>query len=310
VGILPYSPESELARTPWLTLLVIALCLFIYTRQDASSVALTENVDAFCAEPTPVMFRMAVKRITGGTDPDHCAGLLLHMQTAPDPAARLQELLSDTPRLVGLPREESDAVLGAAVERQFRRFVAQAPANLTAELWYQPSSWNPWRMISSTFAHADWEHVLGNVVFFFAFAAAVELIVGPAAFFGLIIGSTIFIGVADSLMGASLGRDIPTLGLSGVVTTMIALLAFLLPRGRIRCVFLWMPFFKRLPVPVWLAAAWFVGSDVWDFFALVDTGGVNVLAHVMGGAFGYLAGVMFFRPVDDMEFAAELPALR
>jgi len=46
----------------------------------------------------------------------------------------------------------------------------QAPAILTARLWYPADSWNPLRMISAPAAFGSWAHLMGNLSFF-AFAA-------------------------------------------------------------------------------------------------------------------------------------------
>lgn len=51
-------------------------------------------------------------------------------------------------------------------------------AGLNEEFWYQPTSWNPIAMITSSLAHADWFHLLGNLVFFLAFAPALETLIG------------------------------------------------------------------------------------------------------------------------------------
>jgi membrane associated rhomboid family serine protease len=44
-----------------------------------------------------------------------------------------------------------------------------------------------------------------------------------------------------------------------------------------------------------MLAAWYIGGDIFKLFALDEYGGVNVMAHVMGGIGGYLFGVLFLQ---------------
>ena len=84
-----------------------------------------------------------------------------------------------------------------------------------------------------------------------------------------------------------------TVGLSGVVTGMIGLFAFLLPHGRIRCYYWFVIFIGSVAVPAWALALWYIGGDIYKLFAYDDHGIVNVMAHVSGGIAGYLFGANF-----------------
>jgi len=70
-----------------------------------------------------------------------------------------------------------EALLGA-----YRSFKSMAPSNLTASLWYTPGSWNPMRMVTAAFAHGSWSHLIGNLLFFFAFSATIEILLGFTLF--------------------------------------------------------------------------------------------------------------------------------
>jgi membrane associated rhomboid family serine protease len=123
----------------------------------------------------------------------------------------------------------------------------------------------------------------------------------------IVLGSCLFIGYADSLLSIAAGVDVPTLGLSGVVMTMMTLLAFLLPKARVRC-FLWLLVFVRtIPIPVWLLALGYGAGDVYHVFTDEEGSGVNFLAHVAGAAYGYLVGAIFLqeRKVEVRQLARE-----
>ena len=204
------------------------------------------------------------------------------------------ELLADTPAFGGMSQEYSATYLSERLKRAYRKFAATAEPSLDRDLMFWPSTWSPWHMITSAFAHAGWLHLIGNLFFFVAFAATVEIVIGTVAFTGVVIGSCLFSGVWFSLVSIAGGENIPTLGLSGVVMTMMGLLAYLLPGANIRCVVWYLIGFFRIGLPVWLLAAWYVGWDVYDLFNTEGFSSTNFLAHVTGAAFGYLVGVFLF----------------
>ena len=76
---------------------------------------------------------------------------------------------------------------------------------------------------------------------------------------------------------------------------MIGLYAYLLPSGRIRCYYWFIVIFGSIAVPAWALAVWYIGWDVFNLLTNADNGMVDVMAHVTGGAAGYLYGVTFLR---------------
>ena len=291
----PYTVDLHLEKVPWLTIGVSLLCLVVYVAQSNSTNTFAEAAEKFCSEPQPRMFEIGVQQVTGSVGIEPCQEVLWEVYFSERPETKIQELLADAPPMAGLDREQTQAHLFNAIERQFQQYRAEAPVELTQQLWFVPSTFDPWRMITSSFAHADWEHVLFNVLFYFAFAATVEVCVGWAPYIMIVLGASLFIGYADALMSLAAGDDVPTLGLSGVVMTMMTLLAFLLPRARVRC-FLW--FFvlvRTVPIPVWLLACWYVAGDVYRVLGEDEGSQVNFVAHVAGAAFGFLIGAIFLQ---------------
>ena len=291
----PYTADLRLAKVPWLTIAVSVLCLAIYAEQSNSDDAFDKATAEFCSGPQPRMFEIGVLEIAGTVGSDPCQDLLSKIYFSNEPTARIKELLAETPAMAGLDRDQTHAYLATAIERQYRAYSAYVPADLTQQLWFLPSTFNPWRMITSSFAHADWSHVIFNLIFFVAFAATVEVCIGWASYVAIVLGSSLFIGCSYALMSILAGEDVPTLGLSGVVMTMMTLLAFLLPKAKIRCFAWFVFFFWTIPVPVWLLALWYVGHNVSAVLTPNEGSTVNFLAHVAGAAFGYLVGVLFFQ---------------
>lgn len=186
-------------------------------------------------------------------------------------------------------------------------FWFQTTSGITSQLIYYPDSWNPLTMVTSSFAHADILHLLFNMIFFLAFAPALEAIIGNTLRYVLFILLLSFVvGICYSisiLVGGS--APIPTLGFSGVVMGFIGLSAFMMPHARIRFFWWLIVFWKTVYIRAWIVAVFYIGVDAWSMFTLENYNGINLVAHVAGGIGGYLYGYLRLRERKE-EIAEEL----
>ena len=190
----------------------------------------------------------------------------------------------------------------------------QLGTSITESLMYYPDSWNPVSMISASLAHGGFWHLFGNLVFFMAFAPALEILLGSSwRYLGVMLFVALVTGISYSLWTVITGAEvIPTLGFSGVVMGMIGLSAHLMPHARVR-VFCWLIVWKTFFVPAWMLAAIYVGLDAWAMFTLNDFGSVNLVAHVAGGLAGYVYGVLWLgdrKQEISEDLADEIEAMR
>ena len=193
-------------------------------------------------------------------------------------------------------------------------FFLQISVGITESLLYFPESWNPTKMITSSLAHGGWLHLMGNMIFYLAFAPALEILLGnKLRYIWIMMFIAFVVGVSYSiatLIGSSPPR--PTLGFSGVAMGMIGLSGYLMPTARIR-VFCWYGFaWKTLYVQAWILALAYIGLDTWTMVTADDFGYVNVVAHVSGGVAGYFYGFFWLRDRRDeiqQELAFEIKAM-
>jgi len=181
------------------------------------------------------------------------------------------------------------------VEEHRHDFGQMAPASLDGRLSYSSDSFNPVTSLLSALAHSDWWHVIGNLIFFIAFAPALEILVGNTLkFLGILVLIEFVCDATFSL--ALLGSPlVSTLGLSGIVAGVIGLSAYMMPKARIRT-FVWVLAHVRVYyIPAWMLALWFVGWDAYYLFSQTNNGGVNFIAHVSGAVAGYLIGVFLLK---------------
>ena len=194
-------------------------------------------------------------------------------------------------------------------------FLLQISSNITESLLYYPDTWNPIKMVTSSLAHAGWFHLIGNMLFYIAFAPALEVLLGSKVrYLWIMLFIAFAVGISDSIAALiSYTEARPTLGFSGVVMGMIGLSAYLMPKARIRVFWWYIVTWKTLYVRAWVMAVIFIGLDTWMVFTASDYGNVNVLAHLVGGVAGYLYGYFWLserREEVQAELAQEIKVMR
>ena len=159
-----------------------------------------------------------------------------------------------------------------------------------------PSTLNPIKAITAVLSHGDWWDLIGNIIFFLAFAPAVEILIQSALkYVAIIIAIALVTAFTYSVSTLVDGTPTPTLGLSGVVMGIVGLSAYLMPKAKIRTFVWFLHFARNLSIPAWMLAVWYIGWDTWELFAYSDNGGINLVAHVSGGIAGYLIGVFWLK---------------
>jgi len=292
---IPYKFDLGLARVPWLTILICIVCTGIYTQQYRNEIDFEKKSMMYCSRGLTNVEQMAMEKTFGDASPYTCLDLMFELELASDPESVIAEYAANSEKFAGFSAGDSRLFIEDFLNDRFRGYKANVPVLKTKELWYVPDSWNPLTMVTSTFSHGSWDHLVGNLLFFYAFAAAVELIVGSLMFFAVIMAMALGTNVAYSLAMMSATNPLPTVGLSGVVMGMIAMLTYFLPTAKIRCFYWILIRFGTVAVSAFVLALIFIGIDVYTLITQEDLGGVNLIAHVSGAALGFLLGFAFFR---------------
>jgi membrane associated rhomboid family serine protease len=292
---IPYKFDLSLTRIPWLTILICVVCTGIYTQQYRNEIDFERKSMTYCSRGLTNVEQMAMEKTFGDASPYTCLDPMFELELSADPETRISGYAANADKFAGFNREDSRYFIQDFLIERYRGYKAFVPELRTKELWYVPDSWNPVTMVTSTFSHGSWDHLVGNLVFFYAFAAAVELIIGSLMFFAVIMAMAFGTNVSYSLAMMSAAEPLPTVGLSGVVMGMIAMLTYFLPTAKIRCFYWILIRVGTVAVSAFVLALIFIGIDVYTLITQDDLGGVNLIAHVSGAALGFLLGFSFFR---------------
>jgi membrane associated rhomboid family serine protease len=149
-------------------------------------------------------------------------------------------------------------------------------------------------ILTSMFMHAGWEHILGNMVFFWAFGPAIEDVMGPARFTSFYLLGGVAASLAQIIVDPT--STVPNLGASGAIAAVMGVFLITYPRDQIKTV-LFVGWFGRVQlVPaILLVGVWFLTQVFSEVGALasVQSDGVAYMAHVGGFLFGMFAGRLF-----------------
>jgi len=148
-------------------------------------------------------------------------------------------------------------------------------------------------ILTAMFLHASWSHIIGNMVFLYAFGPEIEDAMGPVRY-------TVFYLVGGAVaMLTQVAFDphstVPNLGASGAIAAVMGAFIVTYPRDRIRTLLFFWFFIRVTFVSAWLLIGiWFL-IQLFDVGAVAraQTGGVAYLAHVGGFIFGVVFGRLF-----------------
>jgi membrane associated rhomboid family serine protease len=148
-------------------------------------------------------------------------------------------------------------------------------------------------ILTSMFMHASWSHIIGNMIFFWAFGPEIEDSMNPlryAAFY--LLGGLV---AMMAQVAAAPHSTVPNLGASGAIAGIMGAFLVTYPRDEIRILWFFFFFFRVTMIPAaFLIGFWFL-TQLFNAgtVAAVQGGGVAYMAHVGGFIFGAITAKLF-----------------
>jgi membrane associated rhomboid family serine protease len=148
-------------------------------------------------------------------------------------------------------------------------------------------------ILTAMFMHGSWSHIIGNMVFLWAFGPEIEDAMGRGRYLIFYLLGGLIAMLAQVV--ASPHSTVPNLGASGAIAAVMGAFVVTYPRDRIKAVLFIFIFARITFIPAaLLIGVWFLMQLVHaGAIAQVQTGGVAYLAYVGGFIFGAVAAHFF-----------------
>jgi membrane associated rhomboid family serine protease len=148
-------------------------------------------------------------------------------------------------------------------------------------------------ILTAMFMHGSWSHIIGNMVFLWAFGPEIEDTMSPSryALFYLLAGVVSML----AQVAVSSGSTTPCIGASGAIAGVMGAFLVTFPHDNIRTILLigWFVRITAIPAVV-LIGLWFLVQLLsFGEVAAVQSGGVAYMAHIGGMIFGALTARLF-----------------
>jgi membrane associated rhomboid family serine protease len=149
-------------------------------------------------------------------------------------------------------------------------------------------------ILTAMFMHGSWSHILGNMIFLWAFGPEVEDAMGPSSYAAFYLLGGLAAMLAQIFANPT--STVPNLGASGAIAAVMGAFLVTYPRDEIRTLILFGLFTRVTVIPAGLfIGLWFAMQLFSQLGAVADvqTGGVAYVAHVGGFVFGAATARLF-----------------
>ena len=148
-------------------------------------------------------------------------------------------------------------------------------------------------VFTAMFMHGSWSHIIGNMIFLWAFAPEIEDAMGRGRYLVFYLMGGLVAMLAQ--VAAAPHSTVPNLGASGAIAAVMGAFIVTYPRDRIKSVLFIFVFARITFIPAALLIGfWFLTQLVHaGAVAEVQTGGVAYLAHIGGFVFGAVTARWF-----------------
>lgn len=298
--LIPYSQRIDWRRPPLMTLLLIALNTTVYGLVQSKDAAYAQAaIEYYLRSPLPALeFPHYVQYLRDMGRPALSAGVDDQRQT--DPVWVLNTMEDDAGFMAQLEQDQiltPDADDYAVWKAQRHAYERLAAGVLWREHGLKPAEPRLWNFLSALFLHANWEHLLANMIFLLMVGIAVETILGALRFLlvyfstGVLASLAYIISHADSLT--------PSIGASGAIAGLMGTYTVLFGLRRIDFFYFVFVYFDTVKAPA------IVLLPIWLGYELIqltwsEAHNVNYIAHIGGLASGALLGLLAKRRKDKL----------
>src|SRR5579862_3926555 len=143
-------------------------------------------------------------------------------------------------------------------------------------------------LFTAMFLHGGWSHIIGNMIFFWAFGPEIEDAMGPIKYLIFyLLGGLIAMGAQVAINPTS---TVPNLGASGAIAAVMGAFLVTFPGDKIKSILVIFIFVQVTFIPAaLLIGVWFLTQLISvGQVATTQSGGVAYVAHIAGIIYGML----------------------
>jgi membrane associated rhomboid family serine protease len=142
-----------------------------------------------------------------------------------------------------------------------------------------------WQLLTATFLHAHFGHILWNMLFLWMVGREMESFYGTRDFLAMYLGaaiiSTLGWAFVDEFRPDPQGVSNTMLGASGAVVAVVVLYALYYPHREVLLFFI-------VPVEMWILVLIYLGGQIWQFLQPNAHVTEAIASHLTGAIYGYL----------------------
>jgi membrane associated rhomboid family serine protease len=165
-----------------------------------------------------------------------------------------------------------------------------------AQYALRPAYFHIENVVTHMFLHANWMHLLGNMLFLWVFGDNVEDILGHGKYFLFYILCGVAAALAQVLMDPA--SRIPMVGASGAIAGVMGAYLIKFPHSRV-VMLTWFLLIFTFELPAWLMLIYWFGMQLFggvgSFADATQQGGTAFFAHI-GGFVAGLASINLMGP--------------
>lgn len=154
-----------------------------------------------------------------------------------------------------------------------------------------PAHLRPTTLLTSLFIHGGWSHIIGNMLFLWAFGKSLEDTLGHTKFLAFYLITGLAAGLTHVIFNAN--STLPTVGASGAIAGVMGAYLVKFPRAKIHTLVFLLFFVTMADIPAaFILLYWFVTQLFSEYGSITQTqvtsGGVAYAAHIGGFVTGMI----------------------
>jgi len=151
-------------------------------------------------------------------------------------------------------------------------------------------------ILTAMFMHGSWSHILGNMVFLWAFGPEIEDAMNPLRYLAFYLAGGLLAMLAQVAVSPS--STVPNLGASGAIAAVMGAFLVTYPHDEIRTLLIIFVYVRVTFIPAGLLIGFWFLTQLFNVgsVAAAQTGGVAYVAHVGGFVFGAATARLFEDP--------------